>query len=142
VLPAVDTVEATRDRQLKCTAAAASLTLQQTSGSGYLNDGVAFTGFPVVGPQNLIMTAGGCQRIDLPQHYCSWEPRIKSIVYFDNGLALPLRHLKAFIADVKLLRAAAPVGALCDLDFYAGLYMRFVKKTSAFLGMYSVGHFL
>lgn len=131
---AVDVVEATRNGTLKCQAASASLAQHQATGNGLTNDGVSFTRFPVVGPQNLIMTAGGCQRIDLPQHFCSWDPWIKGLVYFEFGVALPLRNLRPFLANVKLLRAAAQAGTLCDHDFYSGIFIQFVKKMEAYLG--------
>ena len=123
----------TGNRTLKCVLAQESLALQEVVGYGYDKNGVSFAGFPVIGAQNFIMTAGGCQRIDLPDDYCDSDPRINGLFYFDAGVALPLRNLGAFLADVKLMRAAV-AKSLCDLDLYSGFLIRFAKKTEAYLG--------
>jgi len=90
--------------------------------------------FPVIGKQNFMANAGGCQRDVRPLFYCAWDPRIHGLVYFDDGAALPLRNVGAFIDDIKALRALAPNGSLCDLDLYTGILFRFAKQTQAYMG--------
>lgn len=81
-----------------------------------------------------MMNAGGCQRDPNSLYYCAWDARIHGLVFHENGAALPIRNLAAFIDDVKLLRNRAPEGSLCDMDLYVGILFRFVKQTEAYMG--------
>ena len=132
---AEELADATRNRQAKCIQALAQVTAIQLAGYGYHQNGEFFTGFPVIGHQNLIMAAGGCQRSPLPTFYCAWDRRAKGLFFAEAGVILPLRNLRPFLADVRRLRELAPAGALCDIDLYTGFLMRFVKGASgAYLG--------
>ncbi|KAG0576345.1 hypothetical protein KC19_5G073000 [Ceratodon purpureus] len=122
------------NRKLKCDQAFTQVSAQQLTGYGYHQNGKFFTGFPVIGHQNLMMSSGGCQNSPLPTFYCPWDRRVKGLFYADIGVALPLHNLRPFLNDVKRLRAALP-NSLCDLDLYTGILIRFAKRTAgAYLG--------
>ncbi|XP_024371569.1 L-gulonolactone oxidase 3 [Physcomitrium patens] len=152
---AAEAVGGSKGRLMKCELALSTVTAQQTVAYGYQKNknidipnidiiSVNITAvnvtktflnaFPVVGYQNDMATAGGCQRDLKPGFYCAWDQRVKGIVFFDAGIALPLRNLGPFLEDVRKLRDAAPAHSLCDMDIYTGFLFRFVKKTDTYLG--------
>ncbi|GJN03295.1 hypothetical protein PR202_ga20725 [Eleusine coracana subsp. coracana] len=102
---------------------------------GLTNDGVNFTGYPVVGFQDRMQANGGCIHSpeDGLQSACAWDPRIRGNLFYNSGFSIPLSRTPAFIIDVQKLRDLNPT-AFCALYSSAGMYMRYVKASSAYLG--------
>ncbi|CAO2142713.1 unnamed protein product [Urochloa humidicola] len=102
---------------------------------GFTNDGVSFTGFPVVGFQDRIQAFGSC--LDSPedglQSVCAWDTRIRGPFMYDTGISVPLSKAPAFVADLLRLRDLHP-SATCGVDASRGVVMRYIKASSAYLG--------
>ena len=136
---AEELAEVERSRESKCLLARTSAATQQAIAYGFEHQSFPqgipnHNIFPVTGNQNYMMNAGGCQRSENPLAYCAWDTRMKGLVFYEAGAALPLRNIQGFIDDIRLLRERAPQGSLCDMDMYAGILFRFVPKTRAYLG--------
>ncbi|KAJ1266949.1 hypothetical protein BS78_07G019000 [Paspalum vaginatum] len=121
----------------RCLAArlpAATFELQEY---GFTNDGVFFTGYPVVGLQHRIQASGTC--IDGPDDgglllsACTWDSRIRGPFFYQNGFSVALPKVPAFVADVQRLRDLNP-RAFCGMDAKMGVLMRYVSASSAYLG--------
>ncbi|WCJ22499.1 D-arabinono-1 4-lactone oxidase family protein [Euphorbia peplus] len=127
--------EATGDAEGKCNISRQIKTSRLASAFGLTNDGINFTGYPVIGYQNRIQSTGSC--LDSPEDAlataCVWDPRIKSQYFFQNGLFLKLSKVKSFIQDVQKLVKLAPK-SLCVLELYSGVVLRYVKTSTAYLG--------
>ncbi|OEL14612.1 putative L-gulonolactone oxidase 6 [Dichanthelium oligosanthes] len=98
--------------------------------------GGAFTGYPVVGPQHRMQASGGCVTgpEDLLLTACPWDPRVRASSFFhQTTFSLPLGRAAAFVADVRRLRDLDPK-ALCGVELYDGILMRYVKASTAHLG--------
>eukprot|EP00249_Psilotum_nudum_P027330 c34873_g1_i1 orf=1-645(-) len=128
-----------------------------THGDGLLNDGIRFQNYPVVGFNHLIQTSGGCQDLidgrlpfvsplefqfassclenapKLDDYTCHWDPRIQNILDFDTSISVPMTRIKEAIKDVRKVIASNP-NAICSTEIYGGIWLRFVKKSSAYLG--------
>ncbi|XP_057848390.2 probable L-gulonolactone oxidase 4 [Cryptomeria japonica] len=112
------------------------------NGSGFLNDGKRFTGYPVIGFNHHMQTSGGCQAgrysvactptsiLDKNETVCSWDRRIYATLYFGVELRVPVSRLPQVIKDVKRIRDLNPQ-KLCDMS---GIFMRSIKKSDAYLG--------
>lgn len=97
--------------------------------------GYLFTGYPVVGYQNNVQSAGGCitpGNCLLPS-YCAWDPRVKGQFFFINGFSISISKVKNFLKDVQQLINLEPK-SLCGLELYNGILMRYVTASSAYLG--------
>lgn len=105
---------------------------------GLKNNGLLFTGYPVIGYQNKIQASGGCAfgSEDLLLTACPWDPRIKGSFFHQTTISIALDKVKEFILDVQKLRDLKP-SALCGLELYDGILMRFAKASSAYLGKQS-----
>ncbi|KAL3682820.1 hypothetical protein R1sor_000842 [Riccia sorocarpa] len=126
--------EATGDARAKCVTAAAQISALSLVGNGFTNNGILFTGYPVVGFQNSIATSGTCDDTNVAGSGCGWDRRFKGVFAFQNGFTVSFSNLPAFIRDVKAL-VALNSESLCVFGLYAGILMRHVKKTgSAYLG--------
>jgi len=101
---------------------------------GYTNDGVNFTGYPVVGYQHRMQASGSCleTKDDGLKTVCYWDPRIRGTFIYNTGLSLPFSRAPAFVADLKRLRDRNPQ-AFCELGT-SGVLMRYVKASTAYLG--------
>ncbi|WOK99200.1 L-gulonolactone oxidase 2-like isoform X2 [Canna indica] len=101
------------------------------------NDGgfLDFTGYPVIGNQSDMQSAGSCLRSaeDGLLTACGWDPRLRGLFYHQTTVSIPFANISSFIADVKQLRDANP-SALCGTELYLGFFMRFVRNSTAFLG--------
>ncbi|KAF8682034.1 hypothetical protein HU200_045494 [Digitaria exilis] len=100
------------------------------------NGGGVFTGYPVVGPQHRMQASGGCVtgRDDALMTACPWDPRVRASSFFhQTTFSLPLSRASAFVADVARLRDLEPK-ALCGVELYDGILMRYVKASTAYLG--------
>jgi len=109
--------------------------LEQQGHGRFTNDGVSFTGYPVVGYQHRMQASGAC--IDSPedglQTACIWDPRIRGPSFHNSGFSVALSRAPAFLADVQRLRDLDPT-AFCVLQNSVGVAMRYVRASSAFLG--------
>jgi hypothetical protein len=131
-----------RSSAIKCEAAAATLNSSLLIGEGLENNGVSFDGYPVIGPNQLMETSGGCQNSpDLPPnvppsqgYFCSWDPRPHGLFYHETSIYVPLSNISSFIMDVKALRDVTQASSLCGIDEYDGLLMRFTTHSDAYLG--------
>ncbi|KAH9625767.1 hypothetical protein KSS87_013599 [Heliosperma pusillum] len=103
-----------------------------TSAFGLTNNGYTFTGYPVIGYQNKIQASAGC--LDNNQlGYCGFDPRVNGYFYYSNGFTLPLSKVNNFIKDIQKLVHEKPT-SLCGVEIYYGILMRYVKKSTAYLG--------
>ncbi|KAH9731269.1 putative L-gulonolactone oxidase 6 [Citrus sinensis] len=97
--------------------------------------GIAFTGYPVIGHHNRLQSSGTC--LDSPQDSlitaCAWDPRIKGEFFHQTTFSIRLSVVKSFIDDIQKLIKLEPK-ALCGLELYNGILMRYVKASSAYLG--------
>lgn len=102
---------------------------------GLTNNGVLFLGYPVVGFTNRIQSSGTCLD-SLNDGFitaCAWDYRIKGEVYHQTAFSVPLSVVKNFIEDVQKLLELEPE-ALCGLELYNGIILRYVTASSAYLG--------
>ncbi|XP_043718144.1 probable L-gulonolactone oxidase 6 [Telopea speciosissima] len=128
--------EYTRNAEGKCVNAKLTTSTLIASAYGLTNDGIRFTGYPVVGYNNRLEASGTC--LESPEDglttVCPWDPRVKSEFFHQTAVSVALSKVKSFIQDVQKLRDLEPK-SLCGLDLYNGILMRYVKKTSnAYLG--------
>ncbi|XP_072974739.1 probable L-gulonolactone oxidase 6 [Typha angustifolia] len=128
-------LEATRNSDGKCTDAILINSAITLAGYGLTNDGVLFTGYPVIGYQNRMQASGGC--ISSPKDSlittCPWDPRIKGEFFYHTTISIALPRVKAFILDVQKLRDINSE-ALCGVELYNGILMRYVKASTTYLG--------
>ncbi|EFJ06711.1 hypothetical protein SELMODRAFT_430460 [Selaginella moellendorffii] len=132
-----ETLEATRSSIGKCSASQTQVSLLQSLGYGLKNTRSLglFTGYPVVGFQHKIQTAGGCQDSASRLLICGWDSARNALFYLESGITIPAQSIAAFIADVKHLRDSHPdAGALCGIDLYTGVLLRYVAASRALLG--------
>ncbi|PWA71965.1 D-arabinono-1,4-lactone oxidase family protein [Artemisia annua] len=105
------------------------------SAYGLANEGIFFTGYPVVGYQNKLQASGHC----LESHsnaeitVCPWDSRVKSLFFHQTTLSIAISKAKYFIQDIQKLVKIAPQ-SLCGIDLYEGILMRYVTGSDAYLG--------
>uniref|UniRef100_A0A453JE21 L-gulonolactone oxidase n=3 Tax=Aegilops tauschii subsp. strangulata TaxID=200361 RepID=A0A453JE21_AEGTS len=102
---------------------------------GFTNDGSSFTGYPVVGYQHRIQASGSCidAKDNLLRSSCPWDPRVRSLFFYNTGFSVALSKAPALVADMQRLRDLNP-RALCSLDAKMGVLIRYVGASSAYLG--------
>ncbi|KAH9289809.1 hypothetical protein KI387_033926, partial [Taxus chinensis] len=131
-----------------CTSAKMQIEQGVKAGNGYFNDGKNFTGFPVVGFNHLIQTSSGCQidpRSEKPDTcpwegkdlesndtICIWDTQVKGNFFYHTSIAIPLSRIAEAIRDLKRIRDMDP-SALCTLDSYLGVQLRYFKKSEDYL---------
>ncbi|OVA04727.1 FAD linked oxidase [Macleaya cordata] len=131
--------ESTSDADGKCRIANLTMSTFMNSAYGFTNNGTTFTGYPIVGYQHRLQTAGSCldstkNNDDQIVAACPWDPRVKSHQFFhQTGISIRLLKVKNFIKDVKKLRDLEPK-AFCGVELYGGILMRYVKASNAYLG--------
>ena len=134
-----DTAEATRDAQLRCATAVTESALITTANYGLTAAGgllPTLLGQTVVGYQNRIQSSGSC--LDGPDDAlltaCWWDRRVPGgAFFFQAAISVPVSKAAGFIRDVQRLRDLAPE-ALCGLEVYGGVLMRYVRASAAPLG--------
>ncbi|KAF5743880.1 L-gulonolactone oxidase-like [Tripterygium wilfordii] len=130
-----ETQELINDANGKCVGAKTIITTLTTSAFGFTNNGVLFTGYPVIGNQNRVQSSGSCldSLEDLKTTACPWDPKVKGEFFHQTTFSISLSVVKNFIQDVQNLVALDPK-ALCGLELYNGILMRYVKASSSYLG--------
>ncbi|KAG6507459.1 hypothetical protein ZIOFF_032804 [Zingiber officinale] len=130
--------EENEDTNGKCVLSKLNVNTLLSLGMGFKNSAgvIGFTGYPVIGNQSDIQSAGSClrSREDGLLSACAWDPRFRGLFYHQTTVSVPLVNATAFIADVKRIRDASPTGALCGIELNLGFFMRFVRASSAYLG--------
>ena len=119
----------------RCSATRTAVAQMEMQAYGLTNDGVSFTGYPVIGYQHRIQASGTCldgTEDDGLQSVCPWDPRIRGTFFYNSGFSVPLSRAAAFVADVQRLRDLNPQ-AFCVLGF-SGVFMRYVRASTAYLG--------
>ncbi|XP_024024132.1 probable L-gulonolactone oxidase 6 isoform X1 [Morus notabilis] len=127
--------ESTNDAGGKCTGAKLITSTLSTSAYGLTNNGVIFTGYPVIGYQHRLQSSGTCldSLHDARVTACSWDSRVKAEFFHQTTFSLGLSVVKSFVEDVQKLVKLEPK-ALCGLELYNGILMRYVTASSAYLG--------
>ncbi|KAF8703842.1 hypothetical protein HU200_031938 [Digitaria exilis] len=134
-----DTAEATRDAQIRCTAAAmAEVSFTDSSYGLTTAHGLLPTplGQTAIGYQNHIQSSGSCLDDTESDRLaaCLWDPHVPNgVSVFQAGISVPVSKVAGFIRDVQALRDLDP-GALCGLEVYGGVLMRYVRASTALLG--------
>lgn len=119
----------------KCLDSKLTTSLISLGGYGLTNDGLSFTGYPVIGNQNRLQSSGSCIRSprDALLTACPWDSRLKGEFFHQTAVSIGLSKAKDFILDVQKLRDMNPK-ALCGVELYDGILMRYVKASTAYLG--------
>ncbi|KAE8722096.1 L-gulonolactone oxidase 2 [Hibiscus syriacus] len=130
-----ETQEFFRDANGKCLDAKVIVATLQTAAYGLTNNGLIFTGYPVIGFHNRLQSSGTCldSLEDELITACAWDPRIKGEFFHQTTFSVSLSVVKSFIEDVQKLVAMEPK-SLCGLELYNGILMRYVKASTAYLG--------
>ncbi|CAN6304511.1 unnamed protein product [Urochloa humidicola] len=121
----------------KCVTSRVTHAVLSAAGYGLMRRaGGGFAGYPVVGPQHRMQASGGCLvgPEDALLTACPWDPRVRASSFFhQTTFSLPVPRAAAFLADVRRLRDLNP-RALCGVELYDGILMRYVKASTAHLG--------
>ncbi|BAF12406.1 L-gulonolactone oxidase 2 [Oryza sativa Japonica Group] len=126
----------------KCVTSRVTHAALSSAGYGLMRrSGGLFTGYPVVGPQHLMQASGGC--ITGPEDAlltaCPWDPRVRGSSFFhQTTFSLPVSRAGAFVEEVRRLRDMNPK-ALCGVELYDGILIRYVKASTAHLGKPAAG---
>ncbi|KAH0638304.1 hypothetical protein KY285_034890 [Solanum tuberosum] len=127
--------ESTNDADGKCLSAKLTTSTLKIGAYGLTNNGIAFTGYPVVGFQNRLQASGTCLDSveDARITACPWDHRVKGLFVHQTAFSISLSKVKGFIEDVQRLVVLEP-RALCVLDLYNGILIRYVTTSNAYLG--------
>ncbi|KAL5062485.1 hypothetical protein RYX36_024222 [Vicia faba] len=130
-----DRDESTGDVNGKCRLAKLTTKALITSAYGLTNNGIIFTGYPIIGFQNRLQSSGSC--LDSVHNakitVCAWDSRIKGEFFHQTTFKISVALVKNFIEDIQKLVELEPKG-LCGIEQYNGILMRYVKASSAYLG--------
>lgn len=126
-------LENTRNPNGKCVTAAATLGVKKLIANGLKNNGLIFSGYPVVGYQGKMQTSGSCLYSTRTDTSCAWDPRIKGLFFYESTAIFPASKFGDFIRDVRKLRDLNSEN-FCGIDNYNGILIRFIKASSAYLG--------
>ncbi|GLU07991.1 hypothetical protein SLE2022_249270 [Rubroshorea leprosula] len=139
VAESIRTTEETQESngldEMKCVSAGLTTTILGAIAYGLTNNGIIFTGYPVIGYQNRLQSSSSC--VNSPENglitACPWDSRIKGEFFHQTTFKINLSVVQSFIEDVQSLVALEPK-SLCGLELYNGILMRYVKASSAYLG--------
>ncbi|GAA0144847.1 oxidase [Lithospermum erythrorhizon] len=124
--------ESRNDADGKCIDGKLTTSLLKSASYGYTNNGIVFINYPIIGYQNRLQASGSC--LDSTKDgTCPWDYRVKGQFFHQTTVSIGLSKVMNFIEDVQKLVAIEPK-ALCVLDLYNGVLMRYVKASSAYLG--------
>lgn len=126
-------LENMRSTKGKCLTAATTLGFKKLTANGLKNNGLIFTGYPVIGYQGKMQTSGSCLYSTKSDTSCAWDPRIKGLFFYESTAIFPASKFKDFIIDVKKLRDIDPQ-KFCGIDIYNGILIRYIKASDAYLG--------
>ncbi|CAE5968925.1 unnamed protein product [Arabidopsis arenosa] len=98
--------------------------------------GMTYHGFPVIGNHSDLMSSGGCldSKEDGLATACPWDSRVHGQFFHQTTFSIPIENVKEFISDIKTLVKIEPK-ALCGLNFYNGVLIRYVQPSFAYLGI-------
>nr|POE55948.1 putative l-gulonolactone oxidase 6 [Quercus suber] len=116
----------------KCASAKTITSKLLNTAYGLSNNDDNFTGYPVVGFHNRLQASGTC----LDSHRnsaCAWDRRVNGAFFHQTTFSISLFLAKSFIQDVQKLIEMEPK-AMCCVELYNGILMRYVKASSAYLG--------
>lgn len=156
--------EATDNAEGKCVSARLQVATLLALGNGLKNNNLSFTGYPVIGYHHQLQASGSCllhedintgfhhrvlqkfssffgdtddvdalQHATTPCRVCPWDSTVKGEFFHQTTISVGISKVQAFLRDVKALRDLDHKG-FCGMDLYYGVYLRFVKASSAFLG--------
>eukprot|EP00253_Pinus_taeda_P008350 PITA_08350 len=138
-------IYATRDTGKLCNISKIQVTRGVKTGNGYLNDGLTFKGYPVIGYNHLMQASSGCQgnpsnascpweakQLEDNDTICNWDTQVHGSLFFQSSIAIPLSRIAEAIADIKRLRDIDP-SLMCGIDYYMGVHMRYFKKSEDYL---------
>ncbi|WCJ22495.1 D-arabinono-1 4-lactone oxidase family protein [Euphorbia peplus] len=127
--------ESLGDAEGKCISARLVTSTLLRSAFGLTNNGVIFTGYPIIGYHHKVQASGTCldSAEDALLTACPWDPRIKGEYFHQTTFSIKMSDVKSFIQDVQQLVKLEPK-ALCVVEQYNGILMRYVKASSAYLG--------
>ncbi|XP_020213316.1 probable L-gulonolactone oxidase 4 isoform X2 [Cajanus cajan] len=130
-----DAQEPIGDVDGKCSLAKIATSTLMATAYGLTNNGVIFTGFPVVGFHHHLQASGSCLDVDMNAKItsCPWDFRVKGEFFHQTAFSIGLSVVKNFIEDVQKLVELEPKG-FCGIEIYNGILMRYVKASSAYLG--------
>ena len=94
--------------------AATTLEYKKLIANGLKNNGLVFTGYPVVGRHGKMQTSGSCLYSPRIDSSCAWDPRIKGLFFYDSTAIFSVTKFGDFIRDVKKLRDLKPEIFLWD----------------------------
>lgn len=119
----------------KCRVAKLTTNILFKSAYGLTNNGIIFTGYPVIGFHNRLQSSGSCldSLQDAKITTCAWDSRIKGEFFQQSTFRVSLSKVKNFIEDIQKLVQLVPKG-LCGIEQYNGILMRYVTASSAYLG--------
>ncbi|XP_062000458.1 probable L-gulonolactone oxidase 6 [Rosa rugosa] len=127
--------ESKSDADGKCSGAKLVTSGLLSSAYGLTNNGMIFTGYPVIGYQNRLQASGTC--LDSLQDSritaCAWDLRIKGEFFHQTTFSISLSVAQSFIQDVQKLVEIEPK-SLCGVEIYNGILMRYVTASTAYLG--------
>nr|TKW00862.1 LOW QUALITY PROTEIN: hypothetical protein SEVIR_8G139900v2 [Setaria viridis] len=122
-------IEAKNDTTGRCAMALATRALFSARNYGLMEHGLQtpLPGRPVVGFQNRIQSSGRC--LAAARHAAHRLPlgpaRVARNLLLPSGISVPLRSAAAFVRDVQQLRDLAGPVALCGVEVYYGVLMRY-----------------
>ncbi|XP_031102604.1 L-gulonolactone oxidase 3 [Ipomoea triloba] len=127
--------EKRRDFKGKCMSATTFMAAKTLMANGLKNNGVLFTGYPVVGRQGKMQTSGSCLYTSPSDSLssCAWDPRINGLFFYETTAVIPAANFGDFIRDVKKLRDAVKPESFCGADLYNGFLIRYVKASAGYL---------
>lgn len=89
----------------------------------------------MIGYHSDLMSSGSCldSKEDGMTTACPWDFRVKGRFYQQTTFTIPTENTEEFIADINALLKTEPK-ALCGLNFYNGVLIRYLQPSLAFLG--------